>query len=96
MRQPDHPIVAGLPAEWLVLLGHNRLLPKAGADVITSVGRDPLLVDWEYGRGRTVAFASDCGPHSAPPAASEWDGSKPFWRQVIAWVAGPAAAPAAG
>ena len=95
VRQPDHPIVAGLPPEWPALLGYNRLSAKAGVEVVAAVGRDPLLVAWGYGRGRAVAFASDCGPHWAPPAFVEWDGYGRLWRQLVGWAAG-AAAPGVG
>lgn len=83
---PDHPIVAGLPADWPPLLGYNRLIVKNDATVVATVGRDPLVVAWEYGEGRAVAFASDCGPHWAPPQFVEWDGYARLWRQLVGWV----------
>ena len=83
---PDHPIVAGLPGDWPPLLGYNRLLLKNEATVIATVGRDPLLVAWDYGQGRSVAFASDCGPHWAPPVFVEWDGYARLWQQLVEWV----------
>jgi uncharacterized membrane protein len=84
----EHPIVAGLPATWPNLLGYNLLEPREQATVVASVGADPLIVAWEYGQGRSVAFASDCGPHWAPPEFVEWDGYTRLWQQLIAWVSG--------
>jgi uncharacterized membrane protein len=85
---PDHPIVAGLPAEWPALLGYNRIMPRPSAELIASAGNDPLIVAGTHGRGRAVAFASDCGPHWAPPAFVEWGGYARLWQQLVGWVAG--------
>lgn len=84
----DHPIVAGLPARWPTLLGYNRVRAKPDATLLASVSDDPLLVAGTFGRGRTVAFTSDCGPHWAPPDFVEWDGYAPLWQQMVAWAAG--------
>ena len=84
---PDHPIVAGLAAAWPDLLGYNRFAAKPGASVVATVGADPLVVAGSYGKGRAVAFASDCGPHWAPPGFIEWEGYAPLWRQMANWAA---------
>ena len=83
---PAHPIVAGLPAEWPKLLGYNRLFAKSGATVVATAGTDPLIVAGNFGQGRSVAFASDCGPHWAPPSFVEWEGYAPLWQQLVGWV----------
>jgi uncharacterized membrane protein len=82
-----HPIASGLPATWPALLGYNRLTAKDGATVVATAGADPLVVAWRFGRGRAVAFASDCGPHWAPPDFVEWDGYARLWTQLVGWVA---------
>ena len=84
---PDHEIATGLPLEWPVLLGYNRLTPRSGATVIATVGDDPLIAAWHYGNGRSVAFASDCGPHWAPPPFVEWEGYATLWQNVADWTA---------
>jgi uncharacterized membrane protein len=83
----DHPIVAGLDGRWPNLLGYNRIAAKPGATIVARVGEDPLIVAAGYGKGRSVAFASDCGPHWAPPEFVGWDGYAPLWRQMAAWAA---------
>ena len=84
--QSEHPIVAGLPAEWPALLGYNRVTAKPEASLIVEIGRDPLIAAWEFGRGRTVAFTSDCGPHWCPPDFLAWFGYAQMWSQLIGWV----------
>lgn len=86
----DHPIVAGLDAEWPSLLGYNKLVAKPGATVAAVAGpaADPLLAAWQFGEGRAVAFASDCGPHWAPPEFCAWDGYAPLWQGIVRWASG--------
>lgn len=83
-----HPIVAGLEAQWPHLLGFNRVTPKAGGTVIATVDTDPLVVAGHYGKGRTVAFTSDCAPHWAPASFVEWPGYAVLWQQLAAWASG--------
>ncbi len=83
-----HPIVRGIGGEWPSLLGYNRLTARSEASTIATAGGDPLIAAWEYGQGRAVAFASDCGPHWAPPAFVEWDGYARLWTQLVRWTAG--------
>lgn len=85
---PSHAMVSGLPSEWPALLGYNRLEAKPGSEVIARVGDDPLLVAGVFGKGRGVAFASDCGPHWAPPPFVEWDGYQRLWTQMTDWAGG--------
>lgn len=88
VTQAEHPIVARLPRSWPNLLGYNRIVAKPGADTVALVGGDPLIVAGAYGKGRSVAFASDCGPHWAPPSFVDWAGYAPLWRQIAGWAAG--------
>lgn len=84
----DHPIVAGLPENWPALLGYNRIAAKPGAEVVAMVGDDPLIVAGTHGKGRAVAFASDCGPHWAPPPFVDWAGYDPLWGGIVDWAGG--------
>ena len=85
---PEHPIANGLHGTWPHLLGYNRLIARPEAQVIARVGSDPLIVAWNYGAGRAVAFASDCGPHWAPPEFLAWDGYARLWSQMAEWTGG--------
>lgn len=87
VRRPEHPIVAGLGGEWPALLGYNRVVPRDDADLVVSVGDDPLIVAGRHGRGRGVAFTSDCGPHWCPPPFVDWDGYATLWQQLVRWAA---------
>jgi uncharacterized membrane protein len=86
----DHPLAIGLSETWPAILGYNRLTARPEATVVARAGDDPLLAAWAYGAGRAVAFASDCGPHWAPPAFVEWDGYATLWQNIATWAAGSA------
>lgn len=84
----NHPILGDVPPDWPLLLGYNRVVPKPGATVLARIGDDPLLVVGTYGKGRGVAFTSDCGPHWAPPPFVEWAGYARLWNGIANWAAG--------
>lgn len=88
VQAEQHPIVAGLGGEWPQLLGYNRLIARPEATTVALVANDPLLVAWEFGSGRSIAFASDCGPHWAPPEFLAWNGYARLWSQMAAWAGG--------
>lgn len=85
-----HPIVAGLDGPWPALLGANEVVAKSGAHIIARLsaeqGGHPLLVTGAHGKGRTVAWTSDIGPHWLPTPFVEWPGYKRLWTQMLGWV----------
>lgn len=84
---PEHPILQGIPREeWPLFLGYNRLKAKGGATVLAQCNGDPFIVVWEYGKGRTMAFASDLAPHWGS-AFVNWRYYAQFWYQSICWLA---------
>lgn len=85
----DHPVLKGMPeGEWPNLLGYNKLIAKDGAEIVAEVNGDPLVVLGTYGKGRTIAFASDCAPHWCPTDFCEWEGYGILWRNLLKWAAG--------
>jgi uncharacterized membrane protein len=90
--QPDHPIVAGLPTPWPALLGANEVVAKSRADVEivarlpAAQGGHPLLVTGRLGKGRTLAWTSDIGPHWLPAPFVNWPGYARLWRQALGWL----------
>jgi uncharacterized membrane protein len=88
VSRPDHPLTAGLPVIWPEMLGYNQLTARPEAATVAMIGDDPLLVGWDFGQGRAVAFASDCGPHWAPPVFVAWQGYSTLWQNIANWAAG--------
>lgn len=83
-----HPITAGVKGKWPALLGYNRIVAKPSATLVATVDDDPLIVAGSFGKGRSVAFASDCGPHWAPPPFVTWAGYAKLWNGIADWAAG--------
>ncbi|TPM07053.1 cytoplasmic protein [Mesorhizobium sp. B2-3-11] len=88
VENDGHPIVAGLGTGWPHLLGYNRVSMKPDGKLVASVGEDPLIACGLYGRGRAVAFTSDCAPHWAPESFVTWGGYNRLWQQIVSWSAG--------
>ncbi len=83
-----HPIVNELPEEWPLLLGYQLVETKRDTKTLAIVNDDPLLVIGTYGKGRTVAYTTDIGPHWCPREFAEWDGYGKLWRNMINWSGG--------
>jgi uncharacterized membrane protein len=99
VKNRKHSIVAGLSGEWPYLLGFNEVKAKRGGELIATVSRGygskPLLVAGSAGKGRTLAWTSDIGPHWLPPDFIAWPGYARLWKQALRWAAGvPSAEPA--
>lgn len=83
---PDHPVLKGLPNEFGKFFGYNQAIAKKDATVIASVNEDPFIALWDYGRGRTIAYASDCAPHWSPAEFSSSENYKTLWQQIVKWL----------
>ena len=67
-----HEALAQIKGEWQEVLGYNKTIAKAEAEVAVTVGKDPFIAFAEYGKGRSAVFTSDCAPHWAPLEFCEW------------------------
>ncbi len=72
---PIHPIIANIPKQWPILLGYQEAPLKKDAHLIleTGYGHPPLLATMEYGKGRSLVWMSDIGPHWCPQDFVEWE-----------------------
>jgi uncharacterized membrane protein len=84
----DHPILSGIPEPWPYLLGFNEIRMKPDAQLLAKIGEFPLLAVKKYSKGRTLAWASDIGPHWCPEVFANWDGYARLWVQAVRWLAG--------
>ncbi len=56
---PAGPLKGISPNNLPALRGYVLTYPKARAELLMRVDKDPLLVSWRYGLGRVTAFTSD-------------------------------------
>ncbi len=65
------------------LLGYVATKSKETSEVLLEAGRkDPLLVRWQYGLGKTAAFTSDLKDRWAVDWL-HWSGYPKFWSQLV-------------
>lgn len=75
LRQPLPPLHA-----------YVATTPKQTAEqLLTSLDEDPILIRWQYGLGRSVAWTSDLEGKWAP-AWVTWPGYSRMWNEVVAWT----------
>lgn len=88
LKTPDHPVLKGLPwSNPYLMVGYNKVHLKPGAELIAEYNGDPLIAAWEVGKGRSIVFTSDVGPHWAGSFLT-WPGYTEFWQRITLWAAG--------
>ena len=94
LGEPDNPILRGLGRDWPLLLGANEVMVRTRADIEVlaqlpaSEGGHPLLVSGHFGRGRTIVWTSDIGPHWVPDSFARWEGFGKLWINALTWLTG--------
>jgi uncharacterized membrane protein len=79
------PILRGVDA-MPQLLGYNGTTAKAAAQTVLVTARDdPLLAQWQYGLGRSVAWTSDTTGRWAKSWLG-WNGFSKFFSQLVSWT----------
>ena len=80
------PILRGLDKGLPRLRGYNGTTAKAAAQTVLVTARDdPLLAQWQYGLGRSVAWTSDSTGRWARDWVG-WDGFSRFFSQLVSWT----------
>jgi Ca-activated chloride channel family protein len=80
------PILSGLENGLPPLYGYNGTTPKQTATVaLVDADGSPVLAQWQYGLGRTVAWTSDVYGHWARDWVN-WPEFPRFAAQLIGWV----------
>ena len=49
-------------------------------------GSHPLLIIGDYGKGKTMAWTSDIGPHWVSNEFLNWEGYKILWTEIFNWL----------
>ena len=86
IQTASSPILRGLEQGLPQLLGYNGTTPKAAAQTVLVTARDdPLLAQWQYGLGRSVAWTSDATGRWARNWIA-WRGFNRFFSQLVGWT----------
>ncbi len=80
------PILRGLDDGLPQLRGYNGTTAKPAAQTVLVTARDdPLLAQWQYGLGRSVAWTSDSTGRWARDWVA-WPGFSRFFSQLVSWT----------
>lgn len=87
IAEENHPIFSGISGEWPYLIGYNKTVanPDKGR-VLASLNGDPFIAAGEFGKGRSVAYTSDCAPHWAAPGFIAWEHYDTVFQNIAAWL----------
>ena len=86
IQTSSSPILRGLDAGLPQLLGYNGTTDKPAAQTVLVTARDdPLLAQWQYGLGRSVAWTSDSTGRWAKDWVG-WNGFNRFFSQLVSWT----------
>jgi Ca-activated chloride channel family protein len=86
IQTSSSPILRGLDQGFPQLLGYNGTTIKSAAQTVLVTARDdPLLAQWQYGLGRSVAWTSDSTGRWAKNWLA-WDGFSKFFSQLVGWT----------
>ena len=86
IQTSSSPILRGLDDGLPQLLGYNGTTAKPAAQTVLVTARDdPLLAQWQYGLGRSVAWTSDSTGRWAKDWVG-WNGFNRFFSQLVSWT----------
>jgi uncharacterized membrane protein len=86
IQTSSSPILRGLDQGFPQLLGYNGTTIKSAAQQVLATARDdPLLAQWQYGLGRSVAWTSDSTGRWARNWLG-WQGFSKFFSQLVGWT----------
>lgn len=86
IQTSSSPIIRGLNDGFPQLLGYNGTTVKSAAQTVLVTARDdPLLAQWQYGLGRSVAWTSDSTGRWARNWVA-WPGFSKFFSQLVGWT----------
>ena len=86
IQTSSSPILRGLEDGLPQLRGYNGTTIKPAAQgVLVTARDDPLLAQWQYGLGRSVAWTSDSTGRWARDWVG-WPGFNRFFSQLVSWT----------
>ncbi|MDC7246575.1 MAG: glutamine amidotransferase [Sphaerochaetaceae bacterium] len=88
IEDEDHPVLEGIDEFPSYLLGYQEVTLKDDSCLIASTDKgDPLLALRDYGKGRSLAWTSDIGPHWCPHEFASSPAFKRLWQRSVRYLA---------
>ncbi len=86
IQTSSSPVLRGIDGGFPRLLGYNGTTAKPAAQTVLVTARDdPLLAQWQYGLGRSIAWTSDSTGRWARNWIG-WPGFSKFFSQLVGWT----------
>lgn len=83
----EHEIFNGIEEAFPHFLGYNKTIPdKTKGYIIATIGEDPFIALGSFGKGKSIAFTSDCAPHWGSKEFVEWKYYDKLWQNIIKWL----------
>ena len=83
-----HEIFKGMDGKIEGILGYNKAIAKDGCTVAAAFDNgDPYIVLGEFGKGRSIAYTTDCAPHWSSFAFCESENYRILWQNMVKWLA---------
>lgn len=83
----DHEIFEGIEGEFPFFLGYNKTLSDSSkGEIIATINEDPFIAVGKFGKGKSLAFTSDCAPHWGSKDFVEWKYYDRLWQNIIKWL----------
>ena len=88
-----HPILRDIPSVFPLIMGMNKVVLGGGAPESILLchhrGREhPLLACQSYGKGRSIAWMTDIGPHWLSRDFLNWRHYGQFMENMLSWASG--------
>ena len=81
-------IFSGVGEKIEGILGYNKAIPKQEAKVLATFDNgDPYIVLGTFGKGRSIAYTTDCAPHWSSPALCRSENYRILWQNMVRWLA---------
>lgn len=68
------------------LLGYNKTILRSNSKLHMQINGDPLLVTRQVGKGKSLVWTSDIGPHWCPPEFIKWSGFEEIMKNILSWL----------
>lgn len=88
IKNASHAVLKGIEGEWPMVLGYNKTIAGADAEVVATVCGDPFIAFGKYGKGKSAVVTTDCAPHWAPPEFCGWEHYDRLWNNIVEYIVG--------
>lgn len=80
---PDSELLRGVSKSWPQFFGYNKTRIKKDAVLVAEFNDDPFLAYRYFGKGKSMAFTTDCSPHWGSNEFLNWESYDQLWYNIF-------------